>query len=229
MRHPFHKILVVVFALYAIGHWKGGEAMALTESTMLELGTKAPEFSLPDVVSGKTITLETFADKKALLVMFICQHCPYVQHVKKEVARLGKEYTAKDVGMVAISANDAKNYPDDAPEELKKMAATLGFTFPFCYDETQEAAKAYTAACTPDFFLFSAGGGPASGGDETWHLVYRGQLDDSRPGNALPVTGRDLRAAIDAVLSGKAVSRPQKPSVGCNIKWKRGNEPPYAR
>ena len=193
--------------------------MALTESTMLLLGTQAPEFSLPDVVSGKTITPETFKDKKALLIMFICQHCPYVQHVKKEITRLGKEYAVKDAGIVAISANDAKSYPDDAPAELKKMAQALGFTFPFCYDETQETAKAYTAACTPDFFLF----------DESRRLVYRGQLDDSRPGNALPVTGRDLRAAIDAVLAGKAVSADQKPSMGCNIKWKRGNEPPYAQ
>ena len=192
--------------------------MALTESTMLSLGTTAPEFRVPDVVSGKTITPGTFKDKKAFLVMFICQHCPYVQHVRKELARLGKEYAAKDVGIVAISANDVKSYPDDSPAELKKMAQTLGFTFPFCYDETQETAKAYTAACTPDFFLF----------DESRRLVYRGQLDDSRPGNALPVTGRDLRAAIDAVLSGKPVSPDQKPSMGCNIKWRRGNEPPYA-
>ena len=193
--------------------------MALTESTMLELGTEAPEFNLPDVVSGKTVTRDTFEGKKALLVMFICQHCPYVQHVKKELARLGNDYAKKEVGIVAISSNDAKSYPDDAPGELKKMAQALGFTFSFCYDETQEVAKAYTAACTPDFFLF----------DANRRLVYRGQLDDSRPGNGKPNTGKDLRAAMDAVLAGKPVSPIQKPSMGCNIKWKRGNEPDYAR
>jgi peroxiredoxin len=184
---------------------------------MLELGTEATDFSLPDVVSGKTISLSTFAEKKALLVMFICQHCPYVQHVKEELARLGKDYAAKSIGIVAISANDAANYPDDAPDQLKAMATALGFAFPFCYDERQETAKAYTAACTPDFFLF----------DATRTLVYRGQLDDSRPGNGKPVTGRDLRAAIDAVLAGKPVSSEQRPSIGCNIKWKKGNEPAY--
>ncbi|MBI4436131.1 MAG: thioredoxin family protein [Candidatus Omnitrophica bacterium] len=203
--------------------------MSLTESTMLELGTQAPDFSLPDVVSGQRVSPKTFADKKALLVMFICQHCPYVQHVKQELARLGKDYAKREIGIIAISSNDAQNYPDDAPENLKTMAKTLGLTFPFCYDETQHVAKTYTAACTPDFFLFSAGGGPASGGDVTWRLLYRGQLDDSRPGNGKPVTGKDLRAAIEAVLAGKPVSSTQKPSIGCNIKWKRGNEPDYAR
>ena len=184
--------------------------MALTPSTMLALGTKAPNFQLLDVVSGRTISLATFADKKALLIMFVCRHCPYVQHVKEELARLGKDYAAKSVGMVAISANDAVNYPDDAPEQLKAMAKELGFTFPFCYDETQDIAKAYTAACTPDFFLF----------DAQRQLVYRGQLDESRPGSGKPVTGKDLRAAIDAVLAGKPVNPDQKPSIGCNIKWK---------
>ena len=191
--------------------------MALTPSTMLALGTEAPEFRLPDVVSGKTVSLATFAGKQALLVMFICRHCPYVQHVKEELARLGKDYVSKSVGIVAISANDAANYPDDAPKQLAAMAKELGFTFPFCYDESQETAKAYTAACTPDFFLFNA----------ERQLVYRGQLDDSRPGNGKPVTGRDLRAAIDAVLSGASVTPKQMPSVGCNIKWKPGREPPY--
>jgi len=191
--------------------------MVLTPSTMLPLGTSAPAFDLPDVVSGAQISLKTFAGKKALLVMFICQHCPYVQHIKEALARLGRDYAAKDVGLVAISANDAEKYPDDAPESLKAMAQTLGFTFPFCYDETQRAAKAYTAACTPDFFLF----------DAQRTLVYRGQLDDSRPGNHKPVTGRDLRAAVDAVLSGAPVRADQQPSVGCNIKWKSGNEPSY--
>ena len=192
--------------------------MALTASTMmLELGIPAPEFRLPDVVSGKTISLETFKSKQGLLVMFICRHCPYVVHVKEELAQLGRDYANKSLGIVAISANDAKHYPDDAPDKLGQMAKQLGFTFPFCYDETQEAAKAYTAACTPDFFLF--------GNDRK--LVYRGQLDESRPGSGKPVTGRDLRAAIDAVLAGKPVSTKQMPSMGCNIKWKPGREPDY--
>lgn len=193
--------------------------MALTPSTMLALGTQAPDFSLPDVVSGRTISLKDFTEKKALLVMFICRHCPYVQHVKKELARLGKDYTNKDVGIVAISSNDAARYADDAPEELKEMAGQLGFGFPFCYDESQEVAKAYTAACTPDFFLF----------DRDRRLVYRGQLDDSRPGNFKRLTGHDLRAAMDAVLEDRPVDSDQKPSVGCNIKWKPGNEPAYFR
>ncbi len=189
--------------------------MALTPSTMLELGTQAPDFKLPDAVSGNMISLSTFTGKQAVLVMFICQHCPYVQHVKKELARLGKDYAGKSVGIVAISSNDAANYPDDAPEQLAKMAKQEGFTFPFCYDESQEVAKAYTAACTPDVFLF----------DANRQLVYRGQLDESRPDNGKPVTGRDLRAAIDAVLAGKPVSQEQRPSIGCNIKWKKGNAP----
>ncbi|WP_421654809.1 thioredoxin family protein [Leptothermofonsia sp. ETS-13] len=191
--------------------------MALTPSTMLALGTPAPDFSLPDVVSGKTVSLSTFADQQALLVMFICQHCPYVKHVKEELAKIGKDYQHSGLGIVAISANDVANYPDDAPHKLKEMAIALGFTFPFCYDENQETARAYTAACTPDFFLFD--------GDRK--LVYRGQLDDSRPGNGLPVTGKDLRAAIDAALAGQAIDPEQKPSIGCNIKWKPGNEPRY--
>ena len=184
--------------------------MALTPSTMLALGTWAPDFTLPEVVSGKKVSLDSFAGKKALLVMFICRHCPYVQHIKEELARLGKDYVGKEVGIVAISSNDAKNYPDDAPASLKAMAQELGFTFPFCYDETQEVAKAYQAACTPDFFLY----------DKDRKLVYRGQLDDSRPGNGKPVTGRDLRSALEAVLAGRPVDPNQRPSVGCNIKWK---------
>ncbi len=192
--------------------------MALTPSTMLlGLGTEAPEFRLPDAVSGRTISRKDFDGKKGLLVMFICQHCPYVQHVKHELARLGKDYEGRELGIVAVSSNDAANYPDDSPEKLKQMAGELGFTFPFCYDESQEAAKAFTAACTPDFFLFDRGR----------RLVYRGQLDDSRPGNGKPVTGRDLRAAIEAALAGRPVSRDQSPSIGCNIKWKKGNEPDY--
>ena len=185
--------------------------MSLTESTMVALGSSAPDFNLPDVVSGKTISLQTFAGKKALLVMFICRHCPYVQHVQDELARLGRDYAAKDVGIVAISANDAKNYPDDAPASLKEMAVDLKFSFPYCYDESQAVAKAYSAVCTPDFFLF----------DQARRLVYRGQLDDSRPGNGKPVTGRDLRAALDAVLNGQPVNSTQRPSAGCNIKWKK--------
>lgn len=191
--------------------------MALTPSTMLKLGTAAPDFRLPDVTSGKTVSPETFAGKKALLVMFICRHCPYVVHVKTELARLGKDYAGKDAGIVAISSNDAAGYPDDAPENLKTMAREEGFVFPLCFDETQSVAKAYTAACTPDFFLF----------DKDRRLIYRGQMDDSRPGNGKPVTGKDLRDALDAALAGKPVRADQKPSVGCNIKWKPGNAPGY--
>ena len=208
--------------------------MALTPSTMLALGSRAPDFTLPDVVSGKSVALRNFAGKKGLLVMFICRHCPYVQHIKQELARPGKDYApggvsgaasssgshaGKDLGIVAISSNDARNYPDDAPENLKAMAEELQFAFPFCYDESQEVAKTYKAACTPDFFLFN----------EERKLVYRGQLDDSRPGNGEPLNGRDLRAAIDAALTDRPVSPGQKPSIGCNIKWKPGNAPSYAR
>jgi len=191
--------------------------MAKTLSTMLDLGTTAPEFTLPDVISGKTMTLRDFADRKALLVMFICRHCPFVKHIEQELARLGRDYANRDVAIVAISANDAAEYPDDAPGSLKEMAEQLGFSFPFLYDESQSAAKAYSAACTPDFFLF----------DQSRKLVYRGQLDDSRPESEIPVTGKDLRAAIDAVLSDEAVNSDQRASIGCNIKWKSGNEPGY--
>jgi len=193
--------------------------MALTSSTMLPLGTSAPVFSLTDLVSSKKISLETFADQQALLVMFICTHCPYVRHVQTELTRLGSDYRAKSAGIVAISANDPTSHPEDAPDKLKAMAQRLGFSFPYCFDETQEIAKAYTAACTPDFFLF----------DKGRKLVYRGQLDDSRPGNDKPNDGRDLRAALDAVLVGHPVASAQKPSLGCNIKWRAGNEPSYAR
>ena len=187
--------------------------MALTPSTMIALGTPAPDFSLPDVVSGKKISLSDLNVGAPLLVMFICRHCPYVQHVKQELVKLGKDYVGKGLGIVAISSNDVENYPDDAPAKLQEMAKELRFNFPFCYDESQEVAQAYSAACTPDFFLF--------GGNR--RLVYRGQLDDSRPGNGKPVTGKDLRGAIDAALAGKPVSKDQKPSIGCNIKWKPGN------
>ncbi len=191
--------------------------MVRTLSTMLPLGTKAPNFSLEDVVSGNKISLDTFAEKKALLVMFICVHCPFVKHLQDALAEVGKEYVDKGLGIVAISANDIINYPDDAPEKMRIMAETLGFNFPFCYDESQEVAKAYTAACTPDFFLF----------DKDNILVYRGQFDDSRPGNDIPITGVDLKAAIESVLIKRTIDTQQKPSIGCNIKWKAGNEPPY--
>ena len=186
--------------------------MALTHSTMLALGTPVPDFQLPDVGSGKMIDPGQFSDRKGLLVMFICRHCPYVVHVQNELARLGNDCAEKSLGVIAISSNDAANYPDDAPEQLNAMARKLGFTFPYCYDESQDVARAFTAACTPDFFLF----------DEAQRLVYRGQLDDSRPGNGKPVTGKDLRAAIDAMLAGQSVSQDQRPSAGCNIKWKPG-------
>ena len=191
--------------------------MALTPSTMLALGTLAPSFRLPDVISGNMVSLDNFKNKKALLVMFICRHCPYVQHVKEEIAKIGQSYKKKDIGIIAISANDINSYPEDSPESLKEMARELNFSFSYLYDKSQEIAKAYTAACTPDFFLF----------DKNRKLVYRGQLDDSRPGNNLPVTGKDLREAIDAVLEDKPINSNQKPSMGCNIKWKPGNEPSY--
>lgn len=183
---------------------------------MQTLGTKAPDFSLPDSVSGKQISLSQFRGRP-LLVMFICRHCPYVKHIETELARLGRDYAGKELALVAISSNDAVKYPDDAPDKLASMAKMLGFTFPLCYDESQTVAQSYGAACTPDFFLY----------DGTHALVYRGQFDGSRPGNAEPVTGRDLRAALDAALSGRSVSTEQRPSLGCNIKWKPGNEPAY--
>jgi peroxiredoxin len=190
--------------------------MVATPSTMLELKTKAPDFSLPDTASGNTVSLGDFTGRP-LLVMFICNHCPFVKHVRAKLAELARIYQAKDVGVVAISSNDVDNYPDDSPKNMKKEAAEAGYTFPYVYDETQAVAKAYRAACTPDFFLF----------DRDHRLVYRGQMDPSRPGNNVPVTGKDLTAAVDAVLAGKPVSTEQVPSMGCNIKWKRGNEPDY--
>jgi peroxiredoxin len=193
--------------------------MSLTESTMLELGRQAPDFSLPDVVSGKEISLASFEPDRGLLVMFICAHCPFVLHVQDELARLGRDYAGSGLGIVAICSNSVETHPMDAPENLKRMAERLGFRFPYCYDASQETAKAYTAACTPDFFLF----------DRDRKLAYRGQLDDSRPESGEPVTGKDLRAAIDAALAGKSPSAEQKPSVGCNIKWKPGSEPKYGR
>ena len=186
-------------------------------STMLELGTKAPGFELPDVVTGERVSLSDFEGKRAMLVMFICRHCPYVRHVRGELARLGRDFADSDLAIVAISSNDPIEYPEDAPESLAQEAREAGYAFPYLFDETQEVAKAYTAACTPDFFLFDA--------DRA--LVYRGQLDDSRPSNGLPVTGKDLRAAIEAVVSGEPVSDDQRASIGCSIKWRAGNEPAY--
>lgn len=191
--------------------------MVLTYSTMLSLGTKAPEFDLKDVVTGKNVSNATFADKKLLLVMFMCKHCPYVVHIENELAKFSADYASKDVGIVGISSNDAENYQEDSPEKLKEYAERLNFKFPLLFDETQDVAKRYTAACTPDFFLF----------DKDRKLVYRGQFDDSRRGNTEPVNGKDLRAAIDSALADKPIPEEQKPSTGCNIKWKPGNEPPY--
>jgi len=191
--------------------------MVLTPSTMLPLGTQAPDFALKDVTSGKTMKLSDFGSKKALVVMFICNHCPYVKHVRDGLTAFGRDYAARDVAIVAISANDAATHPDDAPDKLAAEARAQGWRFPYLHDETQSVAKSYTAACTPDFFVF----------DAQRKLVYRGQLDGSRPGNSIPVTGADLRVAVDAVLAGKPVSPRQKASLGCNIKWRVGNEPEY--
>jgi peroxiredoxin len=184
--------------------------MAQTASTMLALGTVAPDFTLTDVVSGKTICRDDYRGKKALLVMFICAHCPFVKHIERELAKLGKDYAAQSLGIVAISSNDATTHPADSPAGLKQQAETFGFVFPYLYDQTQTVARAYDAACTPDFYLF----------DADFSLVYRGQFDASRPGNGVPVTGKDLRAAIDLALDGKPVPASQSPSIGCNIKWK---------
>jgi peroxiredoxin len=183
--------------------------MAVTPSTMLALGTSAPPFALPDT-DGNTVSLFDFQDQRALLVMFICNHCPYVKHVRQELARLGKDFQQLDVAVVAISSNDAAAFPDDSPAMMKQEKRQAGYTFPYLYDESQAVAKAYHAACTPDFFLFGA----------DRRLVYRGQMDTARPGNDVPVTGADLRAAVDALLAGRRLTADQKPSMGCNIKWK---------
>jgi peroxiredoxin len=190
--------------------------MALTPSTMLPLGTIAPDFKLPDT-DGKTVSLADFKGTPALLVAFICNHCPYVKHVRLELARLGKDYQGKGVAVVGISSNDMTTHPDDSPKLMAREKSEVGYTFSYLYDESQQVAHAYKAACTPDFYVF----------DKDQELVYRGQLDGSRPGNPIPVTGKDLRAALDAVLAGNPVSEDQRPSIGCNIKWKRGNEPSY--
>jgi len=183
---------------------------------MLPLGTTAPDFELPDT-NGKTVSLADYQNKSALLVLFICNHCPYVKHIRAGLAQLARDYLPRGAAIVGINANDVANYPDDSPAKMKEEAKSAGYLFPYLYDETQAVAKAYRAACTPDIYLF----------DKGRKLVYRGQLDESRPGNGIPVTGKDLRAALDAVLAGKPVSPNQKASMGCNIKWKSGNEPDY--
>ncbi len=190
--------------------------MAETPSTMAPLGMKAPHFRLPDA-AGKLVSPDDFKDAPALLVMFICNHCPFVKHIRAKLAEVGREYQQRGVAVVAINSNDAEEYPEDSPANMAKEARNAGYTFPYLCDETQEAAKAYRAACTPDFYLF----------DRARKLVYRGQFDDSRPGNGRPVAGNDLRAAMDGVLAGRPAPAGQKPSIGCNIKWKAGNEPAY--
>ena len=190
--------------------------MAETPSTMLPLGTKAPHFRLPDA-QGKWVSLDDFHDAPAFLVVFMCNHCPYVKHIRSHFAELAREYQAQGVGVVAINSNDFESYPDDRPEKMAEEIKQVGYTFPYLCDESQEVAKAYRAACTPDFYVF----------DRDRKLVYRGQMDDSRPQSGVPVTGKDLRTALDAVLAGRPVPGIQKPSVGCNIKWKRGNAPDF--
>jgi len=191
--------------------------MAATPSTMVALGIKAPDFRLSDS-SGRIASLDDFKGAAALLVMFICNHCPFVKHIRSGLAKLGRDYKGRGLAIVAINSNDVVSYPEDSPEEMAKEARAAGYEFPYLYDEEQEVARAYRAACTPDFFLF----------DRERRLVYRGQFDSSRPGNNLPVTGADLRAAADAVLAGSSPSADQKVSIGCNIKWKPGNEPDYS-
>ncbi|HEX5400517.1 MAG TPA: thioredoxin family protein [Verrucomicrobiae bacterium] len=190
--------------------------MALTPSTMLPLGTTAPDFKLPDT-NGKTVSPGDFKDAPALVVIFMCNHCPYVIHIRAGLAQFARDYASKGVAIVGINANDVANYPADSPAKMKEEVKSAGYIFPYLYDETQAVARAYRAACTPDIYLF----------DKDRKLAYRGQFDDSRPGNGVPVTGKDLRAALDAVLAGKPVSPNQKASMGCNIKWKSGNEPDY--
>jgi peroxiredoxin len=192
--------------------------MVATASTMLPLGTSAPDFNLPDT-EGHMVSLSNFAQAPALLVIFMCNHCPYVKHVLHNLVELIKEYQEKGVAVVGINSNDVDSFPEDSPEMMAREARKAGFTFPYLYDESQEVAKAYRAACTPDFYLFN----------KQRKLIYRGQMDDSRPGNNIPVTGADIRAVLDAVLEGKKIPAVQKPSLGCNIKWKTGNEPDYAK
>lgn len=184
--------------------------MAKTASSMVPLGSFAPDFSLPDTVSGKVLSLKDLKSDKATVVMFICNHCPFVKHIQQELAALASDYKKKGISFIAISANDAVNYPDDAPDKMREVAETLGYSFPYLYDESQDVARAYGATCTPDLFVY----------DAKLKLVYRGQFDDSRPGNGVAVTGKDLKGALDAILGGKAVSSEQEPSIGCNIKWR---------
>jgi peroxiredoxin len=186
--------------------------MASTPSTMLPLGTPAPDFMLPDTVSGETLSLEDLKSDTATVIMFICNHCPYVKHVEHELVRLAKDYQPRGVSFIAISSNDIEAYPADSPEEMKRLAESLGFSFPYLFDESQDVAREYQAACTPDFYIF----------DGALKLAYRGQLDDSRPSNGMSVTGHDMRAALDTILKGEPVPEPQRPSIGCNIKWKKG-------
>jgi peroxiredoxin len=190
--------------------------MSLTPSTMLPLGTSAPDFKLPDP-DGKIVALADFKDAPALLVLFICNHCPYVKHIRAGLAQLARDYLPRGVAIIGINSNDVANYPEDSPARMKEEAKSAGYLFPYLYDASQAVAKAYHAACTPDLYLF----------DRNRKLVYRGQFDDSRPGNGIPVTGKDVRAALDAVLAGNPMSPSQKASVGCNIKWKAGNNPDY--
>jgi peroxiredoxin len=191
--------------------------MARTPSTMLPLGTVAPDFALPDARTGATVALADFAAEPGLLVMFICNHCPFVKHIADELAGLGRDYQGSGIAIVAINSNDIANYPDDSPEKMKVEADERGYTFPYLLDESQAVARAYRAACTPDFYLF----------DADRKLIYRGQLDDSRPGNDAPIDGADLRAACDALIAGRSPNPKQKPAIGCNIKWKAGNAPDY--
>lgn len=184
--------------------------MARTPSTMTALGATAPDFQLPDTVSGNTIALQRVKGAVATLVMFICNHCPFVKHVNPELVKLANDYKDKGISFIAISSNDAVAYPEDGPGPMKQAAVSLQYPFPYLFDETQQVAKAYQAACTPDFFLY----------DQNLQLVYRGQLDDSRPGNDLPVTGSDIRASLDCLLNGQPVPAAQRPSIGCNIKWR---------
>jgi thiol-disulfide isomerase/thioredoxin len=190
--------------------------MARTPSTMLELGTPAPDFALPDP-SGQVYRLGDFSSSPALLVVFMCNHCPYVKHIRPALAAFARELGPRGLAVVGVNANDAASYPDDSPAKMADEVRAAGYTFPYLYDESQAVAKAYRAACTPDFFLF----------DGSRRLVYRGQFDDSRPNSGIPVTGQDLRAAVEAVLAGRTVTPEQKPSIGCNIKWRPGNEPDY--
>ncbi|MCA9153823.1 MAG: thioredoxin family protein [Planctomycetales bacterium] len=190
--------------------------MVKTASTMLPLGTKAPDFSLINV-DGRTVSLADFKSSRALLIVFMCNHCPFVKHIADELAAIARDYMPQGVGMVGINSNDTSKHPEDSPEQMVHEAEMRGYMFPYLFDEEQEVAQAYKAACTPDFFLF----------DEDQTLVYRGQLDSSRPGNGIDVTGNDLRAAIDAVLAGRPIPDPQVPSIGCNIKWRSGHEPEY--